>query len=424
MTRIRVRGVGLSPISEAQWLATGSLAARGGQLLVLLVVATRVSPSAYGVFALTSAIVALGNFAAESGITQATSSHPTISVSEERALVGYALVWGSGIFFAELLVAFLFARNPQFGDAVPFTLYLGVTTVATAVTAVSLGRLQRVRRYRTLGVAQVLASFLSLVVAVALVIAGLGVVALVLQTVTQVLAFSAVVLLHRESRIAPSRRIREARTVRQLARFALFANLLSVSARRVDDLLVGAILGAAALGQYNIAYRCLTVANEVFIHSTERTVLTRLAELRHESLATALRFAGRAQRRLMVTVGPVFLAIGVIGYVGFPRVLGARWTTAGRLTLILCTAGAVQSIYFLLYCTLFVLASPRRALIYQVAMTALLFLGIGVGLIGGTYGVAFGIVGASVMGLPLSVILQRRYLTLRRGANAVEGAAP
>lgn len=398
------------PLKGARYLALGIASIRCAQVLLLVVVLQEVEPANFGEFSMASAIVALALYCAEGGLIQATTSAGALSSQVESAAATYAALTGTAFYGVAVAAAFAVSQVSRMPMLVSYVEVLGSSIVPSAIAAVSIGRMQRQALYRRLATKQSIVGVVSILVCLVPLALGFGVWALIIQSWTVATVFSAWVITDVNTRIIPNWRLREASSIRRTASFALTANIFGVVGRRADDVLVGTILGAAALGQYSVGYRALTTVTEIVLHPAERVALSRMGTERLSQPAEALRYSGQAQRRLAVIAMPLFIGIGGLLYIVVPLALGPEWSQAALCSLVLCAAGAVQSTYWLTYSTLYALASPRKSLAYQIISVIILLGFTASGLSWGVIGCATGYATGTLVCLAVAMQMKARWL--------------
>lgn len=414
----------ISSLAGSNWLAAGNLSMRLIQTMLLIVALRGSNPSEYGQFALASAIVAISTYCAEGGLIQATASNPTLRTTQERRLAGLAVAAAFAIYALSIVVSLGLASFSGGPQVLLYSAVLGTSIFASALASVSIGRLQRLGSYRTLGVYQICAGVLSILIAAPVLLSGAPIWALIAQSWSSTVLFSALCVVDNRSRLLPTWRRTDLGSVRSSAVQALIANLAGVVGRRADDLIVGGVLGAAAAGQYGVGYRFLTVSTEVLLQPGERVALTTMGAVQPDSDARSSfeRTASSLQRRLTLKSAPVFLIAGAAAYFLTVPLLGEQWWEAALVGALLSFSGAIQSTYWLTYATLFVAASPSVATKFQLFLVSGFLGGVLAGLPWGVVGCAGGYLGGALLtGLVARNMKVRAFKALSRSESGVLG---
>ncbi|KRD43097.1 hypothetical protein ASE38_02120 [Cellulomonas sp. Root930] len=405
-------------LAGARWLSIGAAANRSLPMLVLFIVLATGTPAEYGAYALALAIVALFTVAGEGGMTILTTSSTNLSHATERLLAARALRQGAAFYVGICATGFAVSQFSDLDIVLSYVAVLGVTVPFAGYSAVGLGRYQRAGAFRSVAVRQTIGTSLGVVVGLSMALAGAGVWSLVAQATISTAASYCLVALSREGRVAPDLRGRVEPTERGALRFAVWSNLVGAVGRRTDDLLIGLVLGPAALGLYAVGYRVLTILTELGLHPAERVSVAQLGKARTESVHTGIALLRRSQIGVMRLIGPVFVLAGVGSAFVIPVVLGSEWRQAGICSLILCLAGAIQSTYNLTFAGIYTLQTPARSFRYQLALIPALLVPALVGMVWGIVGAAAGYALGSVCGAVVAWLFRRELRRIDDPAHA------
>ncbi len=102
-------------IANTGWLSIGAVVARLAPMVLLYLVLLKTPTSAYGQFAMATAIAAIAILVAEGGVTLTLTSISEISESNERALAHYALVRGTIVYVLTLRLPHAFRFDLTLG---------------------------------------------------------------------------------------------------------------------------------------------------------------------------------------------------------------------------------------------------------------------------------------------------------------------
>jgi PST family polysaccharide transporter len=231
------------------------------------------------------------------------------------------------------------------------------------------------------------ASFLSVVVAIALAAADFGYWALVWQEVTRAFLVAAGVWLLCSWRPGLPYRTED---VRSFVRFGVeltLTSLLHVVANNVDRLIVGKFFGASALGLYRQAQQLIMVPIEQLNQP--------IASVAQPGLSILQQDAGRYRRYYEKVV--FLIALGTMPLAGLTMVyateittlvLGSAWAGAAPYIAIFAAAAFVRPVLGSASLVLITLGRSRRLLVMTILSNVTLLALIGVGVVGGPEGVA------------------------------------
>jgi lipopolysaccharide exporter len=110
-----------------------------------------------------------------------------------------------------------------------------------------------------------------------------------------------------------------------------------------DYLVVGKVLGPVALGQYTMAYRLATVANDKISSVVNRVSFPSFSAMQEE-LAQVVQHWFSLTRKLCFVTVPVLVALALNANDFISIVLGSKWLPAASLVKVLCVMGALKSL--------------------------------------------------------------------------------
>lgn len=312
----------------ALWSYAGELYLTGGQFILGIILARLLGPAEFGVFiavsAFTSLLLIITNLALPQAMLQAKRltaeqinaafwAMTTLSLLTLAATVG--LAWPlSRIYAAPSLQGVMIA--------------MGSTLLLTPYTALGLSLLRRRMAFEQVARINMRAFSLSALVSVAAAMAGAGVYSLVIGAIASMLVIALGIADAEPWR--PGRpRIAPVRALLGYAGFATVNNLIGISANRVDNMLLGVLLGTAPLALYNRAYSLARIPSDQFAESIGPLLMTSLAKSRDDRVAArALYF--KAVAAITALTLPLLALLGVAGPLAIDLLYGADWSGAGR----------------------------------------------------------------------------------------------
>ena len=308
------------------WTAAQKWLVRISGVLTFVVLSRLLGPDDIGLVALALAFLGVLGVVADLGAatflvqtrswderTRSTTFWTTLTLS----LLATGLVVGLAAPLAAVLGEPRLA--PVFQALAPILVLSVTSAVPTAI-------LQRELRFRELALREMAAGLISAVVGVGLAVAGAGVWALVGQSGTQALVSA--VLVWRMSAWRPTGQVsREAFT--ELRRFGgpvLAVNLLQSVRDRLEQFLLGALVGVTALGYWTVAVRLLALLVEVSVAVLDSVTLPVFAAAR----TTAERFRRAFEYALSATQVLLVPALALLA-VASPVLLPGLRPAVGRV---------------------------------------------------------------------------------------------
>ena len=325
------------------WSLTEIAGSRVANLVVFVLLARLLEPAAFGLVALAAVVISLINVLTDQGLGQALVQRARI----ERAHID-TVFWislGLGLILAGALLA---AAGPiadgfHRPDLAPVLRWLTLAVPFAALESVPLALLQRRLDFRPLAVRRLVATVLSGVAAVIAALAGLGVWSLVIQAVAQ--AAIATTVLWAKSPWIPAPSISR-RHFRELFGFsANFAgmNLLNLTNRNADNLLIGAVLGPAALGLYSVAYAILLLMTDILMRTISAVAFPMFSRAQDDRAALRRGYFTAIQLCAAVAL-PSFMLVAVTAPDIVAVAFGPKWEASAPIMVTLSFIGALQSI--------------------------------------------------------------------------------
>ena len=336
-TRV-LRGVG--------WTVAQKLAVRFSALVVFVLLSRWLTREDIGLAALALAISGFVGAFAELSLGAYIVRHDdpddtTLSTVFWTGVVGSTLA-GVVVFVAADPIASLVGDD----RLTPLIRAYAPLLLVGALGAVPSALIERRLEFRSLALRETLAATVSGAAGIGAAVAGAGVWALVVQSWVQ--AVVALVTIVAIARWRPRRRFSR-QTLGEIGRFGgpLLGVQLAQNVRdRGEQIVLGGILGVAALGTWTIATRILAVVADLSVSVLDVVALPVFAKVRSEP-ARLQRAYEQAVAACQAVLVPIVLVLAVAAPVLIPAVFGAQWHTSVVPTQLLCLAYAIGGLgYF------------------------------------------------------------------------------
>ena len=333
--KIAARGAGVTLMSQGIRFAL--------QLGSLIVLARLLSPQAFGVVAMVTAITNVMEIVRDFGLSSAAMQAKELNDAERTNLFWVNTGIGTGCALIVTLCAPLIVRiygTPVVG---PIVLALGWLFIVSGVNTQFRAELSRSLRFKALAVTDIAAQAGSIAVAISLAAAGAGYWAVVGQQITLViLTCTSNVILCKWRPGLPRRSV----SIRRFFRFGgsvLGTNVIAYATNNLDNVAIGIYWGSGPLGLYSRAYQLLMVPLQQVSVPMTRVVLPVLSRVQDED-ETYARYVSKAQ-----LVGCYMLASGfaVAAGVSVPLVallFGPKWSGVAPIFAALAIGGIFRGI--------------------------------------------------------------------------------
>lgn len=391
----------------------GQLAKTLVQLASLVTLSRLLSPHDFGLIALMTVFVMLGELLRDFGLTQAAMQAKDLSPAQASNLFWTNMAVGVVLALALTSAAPILSsafNESALRDIAPF---IALSLVLNAAQAQYQVQLARSFRFVALTTTDLAAQVLAFGFALTAALLGAGHWALVIQIL--VALGSLLTLRALASGWVPSRPTKGA-GMRELYRYGLdvgLAQLVAYGAYNTDSYIIGFRYGATPLGVYSRAFQLLMVPFNQLLGPLTNVVLPVLSRERH---ATG-QFSA-ALLRIQASLGGYLIALfAVIAGLSAPIVevaLGSEWTRSGDVLRILSLGGAVQVLSYIAYWA-FLVTGRTRQLFWQNVVTKVLLGGcvaVGASSGFGIEGVAAGYSVGLAISWPISLVWLARSKSL------------
>lgn len=321
--------------ASGAWTVAGSVLNNLSSFVVFTVLARLLTPAQFGIVAFATIFLEVGRTLVVAGVSDAL-----VQRAEWDQAVASTAFWTNlamGLAIAALLAVAANGVSTADYDHV-FTLVMSVLAldlVIEGLTAVHTAKLRREFRYRELATRGMATRLVSALVGVGMAYAGAGVWALVVSRLVG--SIGAAVIVWRISGFRPSLSFSPGH-VRSIAPFALNqlgSQLLAQGNSQAGALVIGALLGPAAIAQYRVGSRALNMVVSLVITPVQQTALSAFSRLqgREEALAAAYL---RVTRASALVSCPVLFGMAAVGPDLVALLFGPHWATAGYVMIGLC----------------------------------------------------------------------------------------
>lgn len=401
-------------MTENSGLAT--IAARGagvtitGQLIRLLVqvaafvlLARLLTPDDYGLVAMVIVVFGVGEVVRDAGLSSAAIQVHSLNTNQRDNLFWTNAGVGLALAGTAVLIAGPLAN--LYGDARVATVahVLAATFALNGLSTQHRASLNRDMRFRALAIVDTVPYIAATVIAVVLAIYGLEYWALVYQQIAA--ASISFILVIAVARWVPGPPRRGANTG-SLFRFGgdvLGVQSLVYISRNLDQMIIGSMLGATALGIYNRAMQMLVLPLSQVNAPATRVALPVLSRLASDSKRYDL-YILRGQTVLLNITLPMLSVAAALADLIVPTVLGDQWERAVPIFQILTLGGLGQLAAYATYWGFLSRGLTRSNLWFTVMTRPILIGPIVLGAVWGVYGVAVGYAVGSLLAWPLGLL--------------------
>jgi O-antigen/teichoic acid export membrane protein len=407
--------------SSSFWVIIGRGSANVASFVVFVLLARLLGPTDFGLVAFAALFIDLTRPLALAGFPQALVQRPTWEHD-----VSSNAFWGNIAFATclSLILCLVFtpfmvsAYDPQLKWVMPA---LSSTLLIDALRAPHEALLQRQFSYKALAKRTIIATVAGGIIGVALAYTGFGIWALVVNRVATSVIQTIIIWV--TVRWTPSFTFSREK-LRPLLAYGLHlsgASLFGELNRRVPDLMIGALLGPAAVGLFRVGSRAVNMLNDAIIQPMSATALSTLSRV-HErgSVATAYLRITKACGLLSF---PLYFGAAVTANDFIATFFGAKWQGSGDVMAVLALLGGAGTLNYFSGPALSA-AGKTQLLFWQTLISFLSTVAITAALLKfGVLWVAVGITVRAYLVVPVALLMLKRGLQLDPMA-VVRGVLP
>lgn len=393
---------GSEGIADVDTTKLGNAAARGAastmvaqaariglQVVSIVVLARLLSPEEYGLIAMVTAIIGVGEVFRDFGLSSAAIQARSITRQQRTNLfwvnTSIGALLGTLVLASSHLIAAVYGEE----RLVAIAQVLAITFVINGLGTQHRADLTRRLRLPLLASIDILSQLLAFGLAAGLALSGAGYWSLVAMQVTQVFLSASAVFVC--ARWFPGRPRFRGHGMRRFFRYGggvLGGQLLGYAGKNADSVILGVTLGPESLGLYNRAFQVMTLPLNQLQAPSTRVALPVLSRLQDDQPRFD-KYLLTGQMLLLHLTGVILGASAALATPLFAIVLGDGWVEAAPLFQILAISGFAGMANYACYWVFMSTGLTGSFLRLALATRPLMIAALVVGALGGTYGVAW-----------------------------------
>jgi len=330
-----------------RWSSIGAAGTALLQLLQMVMFARLAGPAAAGDYALAAVLVGFLVPLAEAGLSQAVVQAREVRTEQLAALVWVNFGVGLGVFLLVLLGGPVLAHWYARPELAGLLTLMGVSLLITPFGVVQGAWLVRTMRFDIVARIEIFSWIGSSLAVVALAGQGWGPWAMAVGFLLRNgLATGACLWVSQLDLRLHSLKTKHFGEIRPLLRFGLLdlgSRWADYLANSLDKLVVGKMLGAEALGWYNLAFTFLMLPTARLGYIITRTTFPIYAQVQGDPVQVQA-FFGRAARQLVLVLFPVYAGMVLFSEEIVRLFFGAAWLPAAPLFVAFGVAGLVRTL--------------------------------------------------------------------------------
>lgn len=381
-----------------------------------LVLARLLSPDDFGCIGMLMIFIALANTFVDGGFGAA------LIQKREPTRADYSTILYTNIIVAVFLYAVLYASAPAIAQFYRIPLLgsvlrvQGLILIVNALGIVQNNQLRKRLQFRKIAVISIVASSLSVIVAIAAAWYGYGVWSLVVQQL--VLSGLTTLLLWASGGWTPMRSFSR-RSFRELfgfGSFILLSNLMNTLCSNIQGLIIGRFFAPATMGLYTQARKLEEVASTSFSAIVDQVSYPVLAEIQNDREAMI-----GALKRFILALGyvcfPMMILLIVVAHPLIVLLYSEKWVLCIPYFRILCVAGIAICLQGINYYGVAAIGKSDSLFVWTLVKRSLGLIFLFAGLCWGMIGLMWGMVAASYTIYIVNACLVSRHIGYRLSAQ-------
>lgn len=320
-----------------------NLGKAGASVLISLLMAGAVPPQEYGLVAFAIPLMTLVMLLTDLGLSSAIVRHPALD--RRQAGTTLRLMAAIGLLGSALVAAAAWPlqRLMAMPGLAPVLLGFAAVTACSMWATVPRALLERTLDYRRVALVEAAALLAALAWFCVGLMAHLGILALVgFHVLLQAVRAAGFTVLAR-GLAERGGRLADVLALMRVGGWVFLTNLLSFASRNLDRFLIGAVLGAAALGLYGLAYQFMTLPLMLIAWPASGVLLATLSRMGADAQAKAAVVCAVLTATATIAV-PLMAFLSLGARYPLQALLAQHWSGLADIVAVLAPVGAVQSL--------------------------------------------------------------------------------
>ena len=403
---------GVTATRSVFWVGGGQVFRQILGVITSVILARLLAPTDFGLIALAYVFIELGQLFADFGIGAAVIQSKQVT----RTVLSSAF-WANVVVGLVLMVIML-AAAPVVGHYYDDTrivwilVSLSITLLLSGMVVVPRATLHKELRFGFAVKAQMMGSLIGSIVAVVMALGGMGVWSLVAQPVCGSTVTLTLTLWYARWRPHWEYSWNSIRSLAQFSANVLGTSVLSHLNNNADKLLVGKVLGNAALGFYSLAFQLMLYPMTHVASVIVKVLFPTLSALQDDLPRLRNAYLKSTAAVALITF-PLMIGLLVVSRDFVDVVFGEKWLPMVPVLQVLCLVGMGKSVATTVGAVYLSTARTREHFLIALVMLPLSVVAFVIGLRWGIVGVAFGYAAVALTFVYVYLGIAFRFIHLR-----------
>lgn len=328
------------------WQSAGRYSGLIIQLIVTIILARYLEPKDFGTIGLLNVFIAISQVLVDSGFSAALIQKKEVSETDYSTIFSFNVGLSIFLYFLLFFVSPLIASFYNISDLTYYSRYLFLVIPINALSLIQGTMLRRELRFKDLSIIEVFSALFSAIVSISAVMAGWGIMSLVLQTLSA--AFARSVLLIFFNKWKPILRFswESINSVFSFSLNLLLTSLINVIFKHVYTLVIGKAYTTQDIGYYNQSKRVTDLSGNTIVETVKGVSYPIMSKQRDD----ITRFKSYYKNVIKLTVAlvtPIMLLLILAGKEIFIILFTDKWLPAVPYLILLCLYDATLPLHLI-----------------------------------------------------------------------------
>lgn len=335
----------MSLINGIKWVSLSQLSKILSQVISMVVLARLIPPSEFGVMSIAMVVVAFSSLFRDLGTSSAIIQRKHLTQELLSAIFGLNIITASLITFIIIIFSPFVASFFNESKLIYVLPILSLSFPIMGLGSVQLSLLERDSIFKPVAIIEILASFISLLLAIISAFIGFGVYSLVILNIASAIISTSLLWLVNKWR--PSKEhlfnLKEIKGIFSFSGHLTLFNLINYFSRNADNIIIGKVLGTTILGAYSLAYRIMLFPLQSMTFVISRTLYPVMSRNQNDN-DEIYKLYIKITNLIFFIVCPLMLGLTILREPFVILVFGEKWMLTADILLWLAPTAIIQAI--------------------------------------------------------------------------------
>lgn len=333
----------MSIFNNVKWNAISQLFKIIAQLISMIYLARLISPSEYGIMAMSAIVINFAILFRDLGTSAAIVQRDHVTEELKSSVFWLNFALGFLVFLTVFSIAPLFSNFYNEPKLTHVLWILSVNFIFLGSSSLHLSLMERGSKFKIISKIEMASYGIGLLVAIVMANMNFGVYSLVFQSVTG--TFLSSFLFWFFSPWKPKFKIKpkEIKSIFNFSYQLSFFNFINYFARNLDSFLIGKYMSTTVLGSYNLAYRIMLFPLTSITFITNRSLFPILSQKKHNYKEIECIYLNTIYIIWLITL-PITISLASLNEMFIQVIFGDNWKLSAEILFWLAPTAVIQSV--------------------------------------------------------------------------------